>query len=76
MLNNWSLAVTGGAYSPRLAAFGPLAMIAALFIILFPAKAVFPQTTKGKVWLFAAFMGSLALGLLNLYWLDPKFFEF
>ena len=76
MLNNWSLAVTGGAYSPRLAAFGPLAMIAALFILFFPAKAVLPQTTKDKVLLFSLFLGSLALGLLNLYWLDPKFFEF
>jgi hypothetical protein len=76
MLNNWSLAMTGGAYSPRLAAFGPLAMIAALFIIFFPEKVAPPQTTRGKVFLFSFFLGSLGLGLLNLYWLDPKFFNF
>jgi hypothetical protein len=76
MLNNWSLAVTGGGYSPRLAAFGPMAMVAALFIIFFPAKAVVPQTNREKILLFSLFLGSLGLGLLNLYWLDPKFFNF
>lgn len=75
MLNNWGLAVTGGAYSPKLAAFGPLGLIASLFIIFFPSKAGVPETTKDKVILFSLFIISLGLGLLHWYMIDPKFFH-
>ncbi len=71
---NWTQAAAGGQYSPKLAAFGPLGLIGGLFIILFPSKVGKPETLMGKIVIFSLFIVSMALGLLNWYWIDPGFF--
>ena len=75
MYQNWTYAVQGNAYSPKMAAFGPLGIVGGLFIIFFPSKAGVPKTTKDKIIVFSLFMISLGLGLLNWYLIDPRFFR-
>ena len=70
----WHQLQTEGRYSLKVAAFGPVGIVGGLFILLFPAKAGKPETTKDKIIVLVVFGIGLAAGLLNWYLMDPGFF--
>lgn len=71
---NWHQLTSGGSYSLKLAAFGPVGVVGGLFLLLFPDKAGKPETTRDKVIVLLVFGVGLGAGLLNWYLMDPGFF--
>jgi hypothetical protein len=71
---NWHLLTSGGSYSMKLAAFGPVGVSGGLFMLLFPKKAGKPETAKDKVIVLLVFGVGLVAGLCNWYLMDPGFF--
>ena len=71
---NWHQLTTEGSYSLKLAAFGPVGVVGGLFVLLFPSKGGRPETTRDRVIVLLVFGVGLAVGLLNLYIMDPGLF--
>lgn len=71
---NWQQLLNEGAYSIKLAAFGPVGVVGGLFLILFPDKAGKPTTTMDKILVLLVFGIGVAAGLINWYLMDPGFF--
>jgi drug/metabolite transporter (DMT)-like permease len=71
---NWYQLLKEGRYSMKLAAFGPLVGVGGFFLLLFPAKAGKPETTRDKIIALIVFGIGLVAGLLNWYLMDPGFF--
>ena len=71
---NWQQLTGEGRYSMKMAAFGPVGVVGGIFLLLFPAKAGKPETTKDKVIVLLVFVIGLAAGLYNWYLMDPGFF--
>ena len=71
---NWHQLNTGGSYSLKLAAFGPVGVVGGLFLLLFPAKGGKPQSTGDKIIVMVVFGIGLVAGLINWYLMDPGFF--
>jgi hypothetical protein len=71
---NWQKLWQQQEYSMKLAAFAPLCLIGGLYLLLFPAMAGKPNTTKEKVITLFVFVIGLVAGLLNWYLMDPGFF--
>jgi len=71
---NWQQLTSGGVYSLKLAAFGPVGVVGGLFLLLFPDKAGRPESTRDRVVALLVFGVGLAAGLLNWYLMDPGFF--
>jgi hypothetical protein len=71
---NWHELNTGGKYSLKLAAFGPVGVVGGLFLLLFPAKGGKPQSTGDKILIMVVFGIGLVVGLINWYLMDPGFF--
>ena len=71
---NWYQLQKEGSYSMKMAAFGPLITIGGVFVLLFPAMAGKPGTTKEKIIVLIVFLIGLAAGLVNWYLMDPGFF--
>jgi hypothetical protein len=74
MYYNWYLLLNEGRYYMKAAAFGPVGVIGGLFILVFPSMAGKPTTTKQKVIVLLVFAIGAALGLINWYLMDPRFF--
>ena len=74
MYYNWHQLRTEGSYSLKLAAFGPVGVVGGLFLLLFPAKAGKPETTRDKLVVLLVFAVGLLAGLYNWYLMDPGFF--
>ena len=47
---NWRQLWQEGSYSLKLAALGSVAVIGGIFLLIFPARAVKPNTTKDRSW--------------------------
>jgi hypothetical protein len=71
---NWRQLETESKYSMKIAAFAPLCVIGGVFMLLSPANAGKPSSTKQKLLVFAIFLMGLAAGLVNWYLMDPGFF--
>jgi hypothetical protein len=71
---NWHQMRTGGSYSQKLAAFGPVGVVGGLFLLLFPGKGGRPETARDKVIALLVFGVGLVAGLYNWYLMDPGFF--
>ena len=71
---NWYQLQKEGSYSMKMAAFGPLITIGGVFVLLFPAMAGKPSTTKEKIIVLIVFLVGLAAGLANWFLMDPGFF--
>jgi hypothetical protein len=71
---NWHQLNTDGAYSMKLASFGPVGIVGGLFLLVFPAKAGKPETTKDKIIVLLVLVIGLVAGLANWYLMDPGFF--
>jgi hypothetical protein len=70
----WHQLMSEGRYSLKVAAFAPVGVVGGLFMLLFPAKAGKPGTTKDKIIVLVVFGIGLVAGLLNWYLMDPGFF--
>jgi NhaP-type Na+/H+ or K+/H+ antiporter len=71
---NWNQLTNEGRYSMKLAAFGPVGVVGGLFVLLFPAKAGKPETTRDKIIVLLVLVVGLVAGLFNSYLMDPGFF--
>jgi hypothetical protein len=71
---NWHELNTEGRYSAKLAAFGPVAVVGGVFLLLFPGKGGRPETARDKVVALLVFGAGLAAGLYNWHLMDPGFF--
>ncbi len=71
---NWRQLWQDGTYSLKLAAFGPVVGVGGIFLLIFPAHAGKPNTTKDKVVVLLVFGIGLLAGLVNWYLIDPGFF--
>ena len=71
---NWQQLNAEGRYSFKIATFSPLAIVGGIFLLLFPAKAGKPETAKDKLIVMLVLAIGLAVGLCNLYLMDPGFF--
>jgi hypothetical protein len=71
----WHQLISEGRYSLKAAAFAPVGVVGGLFLLLFPARAGKPETTKDKIIVMLVFVIGLIAGLLNWYLMDPSFFK-
>jgi hypothetical protein len=71
---NWQQLFRDGSYSMKLAAFGPVITIGGIFLLIAPARAGKPNTTKEKITVLLVLVVGLAAGLVNWYLMDPGFF--
>jgi peptidoglycan/LPS O-acetylase OafA/YrhL len=71
---NWQQLLHEGTYSFKLASFAPVIGVGGLFLLLSPARAGKPETTKDKVIVLLVLVIGLAAGLVNWYLMDPGFF--
>ncbi|MFN7928445.1 MAG: hypothetical protein U0Y68_10945 [Blastocatellia bacterium] len=71
---NWYRLEHEGRYSLKLAAFGPVCIIGGLFLLFFPTYIGKPETTREKVVVMTVFGLGLAIGLGNLFLMDPQMF--
>lgn len=71
---NWRQLWQDGSYSMKLASFGPVITIGGIYLLLFPARAGKPNTTKDKVMVLLVLGIGLLAGLVNWYLMDPGFF--
>lgn len=65
-----------GIYYIKMATFAPLGVIGGIFLMLFPAMAGKPNTTKEKVVVMFVFVIGLVAGLINWFLMDPGFFGY
>lgn len=68
---NWGQLHSGGRYSLKMAAFGPLGVVGGLFVLLFPSKGGKPETVADKIIALLVFAAGAAAGLVNWYLMDP-----
>ena len=71
----WHQLTSEGRYSLKVAAFAPVGVVGGFFLLLFPARAGKPETTKDKIIVLLVFGSGLIAGLLNWYLMDPSFFK-
>jgi len=71
---NWQQLWRDGSYSMKLAAFGPVVTVGGIFLLISPARAAKPNTTKEKITVLLVFVVGLLAGLVNWYLMDPGFF--
>jgi len=71
---NWRQLLQDGSYSMKLAAFGPVITIGGIFLLIAPARAGKPTTTKEKITVLLVLVVGLLAGLVNWYLMDPGFF--
>ena len=71
---NWQQLLQEGRYSFKLASFAPVIGVGGLFLLLFPARAGKPETTKDKIIVLLVLVIGLGAGLVNWYLMDPGFF--
>ena len=71
---NWHQLLQEGRYSVKMAAFGPVGVIAGLFLLAFPGRGGKPTTTRDRILVLLVFAIGLVAGLLNLYLMDPAMF--
>jgi len=71
---NWHQLLQEGRYSLKLAAFGPVGVVAGFFLLLFPGRGGKPTNTKERVLALLVFAVGLVAGLVNWYLMDPGFF--
>lgn len=71
---NWRELLHAHKYSTKIAAFAPLCVVAGLFLIAFPGFSGKPNTTQEKLVGALVLVIGLLAGLLNWYWMDPRFF--
>ena len=71
---NWRQLLQEGSYSMKLTAFGPVAGIGGVYLLLFPSKGGKPTTTRQKIIALIVFAIGLVAGLINWYLMDPGFF--
>ena len=71
---NWQQLLQEGRYSLKLAAFGPVGVVAGFFLLLFPGRGGKPTNTKERVLALLVFAVGLVAGLVNWYLMDPGFF--
>ena len=71
---NWRQLWQDGTYSPKLAAFAPVVGVGGIFLLIFPARAGKPNTTKDKLLVLLVFGIGLLAGLVDWYLMDPGFF--
>lgn len=72
---NWHQLLAEGSYSFKLAAFGPVGVVAGFFLLLFPGRGGAPTTTKERLLVLLVFLIGLAAGVVNWYLMDPGFFR-
>jgi hypothetical protein len=72
---NWHQLLQEGRYSFKLAAFGPVVVVAGFFLLLFPGRSGKPTSTKERLLVLLVFVIGLAAGLVNWYLMDPGFFR-
>jgi len=72
---NWHQLLEDHTYSIKMAAFGPVIGIGGIFLLLFPAKAGKPTTTRDKIMVLVVLAIGLVGGLINWYLMDPGFFR-
>ena len=72
---NWHQLMQEGRYSMKLATFGPVGVIGGIFLLLFPGKGGKPTTIMEKVIALLVLGIGLVAGLINLYLMDPGFFQ-
>jgi hypothetical protein len=70
----WYQLRTEGRYSMKLAAFSPVVGVGGFFLMIFPAMAGKPTTTKEKIIVLAVLVIGMLAGLINWYLMDPGFF--
>ena len=71
---NWHQLWRDGTYSMKLATFGPVITIGGIFLLISPARAGKPNTTKEKITVMLVLAVGLLAGLVNWYLMDPGFF--
>jgi hypothetical protein len=71
---NWHQLTQEGRYSLKVAAFGPVGVVAGFFLLVFPGRGGRPTTTKDRILVLLVFAIGLIAGLLNLYLMDPGMF--
>ena len=71
---NWHQLLQEQHYSMKLAAFGPVCLIAGLYLLAFPSMGGKPTSAKEKIILLIVFGIGLLAGLINWYLMDPGFF--
>jgi hypothetical protein len=71
---NWREVLQEGHYSIKLAAFGPVGVVAGLFLLLFPGRGGKPANTRERILALLVFAVGLVAGLVNWYLMDPGFF--
>ena len=71
---NWRQLWQAGSYSMKLATLAPVVAVGGVFLLLFPARAGKPNTTKDKVMVLLVLAIGLLAGLVNCYLMDPGFF--
>lgn len=71
---NWQRLLQEGRYSLKMAAFAPLGVVGGIFLLLFPAMAGKPNTTRSKVIVMIVFGIGIVAGLINWFLMDPGFF--
>lgn len=72
---SWHQLLEEHQYSFKLATFAPVGVIGGLFLLVFPWMGGKPKTAKEKIIVLIVFGIGLAAGLINLYLMDPGFFE-
>jgi hypothetical protein len=70
----WHELQAEGRYPLKIATFGPVGIVAGVFLLVFPSKIGKPETTTDKVIVLTVFAIGLAAGLVNWYLMDPGFF--
>ena len=71
---NWRQLLHEGSYSMKLAAFGPVVGIGAVYLLLFPSMIGKPTTAKEKIIGLIVLAIGLVAGLINWFLMDPGFF--
>jgi hypothetical protein len=71
---NWHQLLQEGRYSVKMAAFGPVGVIAGFFLLAFPGRGGKPTTTRDRILVLLVFAIGLVAGLFNLYLMDPGMF--
>ena len=71
---NWRQLLLEGSYSMKLATFGPVVGVGAIYLLIFPARAGKPTTAGEKISALLVLGIGMLAGLVNWYLMDPGFF--
>lgn len=71
---NWYLLQSEGHYWLKMAALAPLCVVGGLFLLFFPTYIGKPETKREKMVVMTVFVLGLAVGVGNLFLMDPRMF--